>query len=226
MSVNKRYNKMKEMVDQNKLYILDEAFQLIKDMPHAKFDETVDLNLRLVTGKQKETFRATILFPHQFGSTKRVIVFTKGEKSKEAEESGADFVGAEDLAEKIAGGWVDFDAVIATPDTMPIVTKLGRILGPRGLMPNPKNETVTTDLSRVIKEIKGGRKEIKIDETGTIQISIGKLSHSLEQLKENYKVVIDAIIKLKPLVEFKSMVLSSTMSPGIKIDTRSIKIEK
>lgn len=226
MDRSKRYRKMKEMVDPKKLYTLDEAFQLIKEMPHAKFDETVDLTLRLVTGKQKETLKTIILFPHQFGSTKRVVVFTKGEKSKEAEESGADFVGAEDLAEKITGGWVDFDAVVATPDTMPIVTKLGRILGPRGLMPNPKNETVTTDLSRVIKEIKGGRKEIKIEESGTIQISIGKCSHSLEQLKENCKVVLETIIKLKPLAEFKSTILTSTMSPGIKIDTRSIKIEK
>jgi len=226
MNRGKRYRKMKEMVDSKKFYSLDEALKLIKDMPHAKFDETIDLNLRLVTGKQKETLKATVSLPHQFGSTKRILVFAKGEKVKEAKESGADFIGAEDLAEKISGGWADFDVVIATPETMPIVTKLGRILGPKGLMPNPKNETVTSDLPRVIKEIKGGRREIEMKETGVIQVSIGKCSHSFEQLKENFKVIFDAITKFKSLAELKSIVCNSTMGPRIKIDPRSIKVEE
>ncbi|OIN97499.1 50S ribosomal protein L1 [Candidatus Desantisbacteria bacterium CG1_02_38_46] len=226
MKRGKRYRKIKEMVDSKKLYPFDEALGLTKDMPHVKFDETVDLSLRLVTGKQKEVLRTTISFPHQFGSLKKILVFAKGEKVKEAQESGADFVGAEDLAEKITGGWVDFDVVLATPETMPIVTKLGRILGPKGLMPNPKNETVTSDLPRIIKEIKGGRREIKMDEAGIIQVSIGKRSHSPEQLKENSKVVFDAIMKLKPLAEFKSIILTSTMGPRIKIEPRSMRNEE
>jgi large subunit ribosomal protein L1 len=226
MDRGKRYKKMKEMVDSKKLYPFGEALELIKNMPHAKFDETVDLNLRLVVGKQKEGFRITALFPHKFGSTKRIVVFAKGEKVKEAQDAGADFVGAEDLAAKITGGWVDFDVVLATPETMPIVTKLGRVLGPKGLMPNPKNETVTSDLPRTIKEIQGGRKEIKMDEGGTIQISIGKCSHSVEQIKENSGVVFDTIVKFKPLTEFRSIVLSSSMGPRIKIDPRSVKVEK
>ena len=222
MNRGKRYSKMKEMVDSKKLYPLDEALMVIKNMPHAKFDETVDLNLRLTTEKQKEVFRTTISFPHQFGTARRVLVFAKGEKVKEAQESGADFVGAEDMAEKITGGWVDFDVVLATPETMPVVTKLGRILGPRGLMPNPKNETVTSDLPRIIKEVKGGRREIKMNESGVVQVSIGKCSHSFEQLKENLRVVFDALVKFKPLSEVRSIILASTMGPKIKIDPRSI----
>ena len=222
MNRGKRYSKMKEMVDSKKLYPLDEALMLIKNMPHAKFDETVDLNLRLTTEKQKEVFRTTISFPHQFGTARRVLVFAKGEKVKEAQESGADFVGAEDMAEKITGGWVDFDVVLATPETMSVVTKLGRILGPRGLMPNPKNETVTSDLPRIIKEVKGGRREIKMNESGVVQVSIGKCSHSFEQLKENSRVVFDALVKFKPLSEVRSIILASTMGPKIKIDPRSI----
>jgi len=222
MKRGKRYKKTKEMVDSKKLYTLDEALELIKNIPHAKFDETVDLNLRLSTGKQKETFKTTVLLPHQFGTTSKILVFAKGEKVKEAQEAGADFVGAEDLAQKITGGWFDFDVVLATQETMPIVTKLGRILGPKGLMPNPKNETVTSDLSRVIKEVKGGRKEIKMDEAGVIQVSVGKCSHLFEQLQENCRIVLDAIIKFKPVTEFKKVLLTTTMGPKIKIDPKSI----
>lgn len=226
MKRSKRYRKIKEMIDSKKLYFFDEALRLIKDMPHIDFDETVDLNLRIKTGKQKEVFRTSISFPHQFGSSKKILVFAKGEKVKEAEAAGADFVGAENLAEKIAGGWIDFDVVIATPDMMPIVTKLGRILGPKGLMPNPKNETITTNLSAVIKEIKGGRREIKMDENGVVQISIGKCSHTIEQLQENFNAVFETMMKAKPITEFKRIIVTSTMGPAIKIDPRSIKIEK
>lgn len=225
MKRGKRYRKIKEMVDSKKLYSFDEGLKLIKEMPHVKFDETVDLNIRLVTGKQKEVARMTVSFPHQFGETKKVLVFTKGEKVKEAQEAGADFIGAEDLAEKITGGWLDFDVVMATPDAMSIVTKLGRILGPKGLMPNPKNETVTSDLSRVIKEVKSGRREVKIDETGVIQVSVGKCSHAIEQLMDNSKVVLDAIIKSRPMAEFKSIILTSSMGPAIKIDPKSVRSE-
>lgn len=223
MKRGKRYKKIKEMVDPKKLYTIEEALKLVKDMTHAKFDETIDLNLRFRVGKQKETFRATVLFPHKFGNTKKVLVFTKGEKVKEAQEAGADFIGAEDFAEKITSGWSDFDVVLATPDTMPVVTKLGRILGPRGLMPNPKNETVTTDLSRMIKEIKSGRRETKMDEAGVIQVSIGKCSYSLEQLKENLWAVFSAVLKFKPVTELGNVIIASTMGPCVKIDPKSIR---
>jgi len=223
MAKVKRYQQARQMVDPEKLYMLDEALELISNMPKSKFDETIDLNLLLVTGKQKETFKTTVNFPHSFGVTKRILVFVKGEKAKEAKDAGADFVGAEDLVEKILSGWLEFDVVLATPETMPLVAKLGKLLGPKGLMPNPKNETVTTDLARVIKEIKCGRKEFGMTENGVVQVSVGKKSHTTQQLKENIGIVFNAILKMKPASEFKNIVICSTMSPAVRIDTKNIR---
>lgn len=224
MAKVKRYQQARQMVNPEKLYTLDEALALVADMPKSKFDETIDLNILLVTGKQKETFKTTVSFPHSFGATKRILVFSKGEKVKEARDAGADFVGAEDMVEKISSGWMDFDIVVATPETMPMVSKLGKLLGPKGLMPNPKNETVTTDLTRVIKEIKAGRKEFGMAENGVIQVSVGKKSHAAQQLKENIDIIFNAIVKMKPSSEFKNIAISSTMSPSVKVDPKSIKI--
>jgi len=223
---SKKYIKAAGMVDRSKLYTLDEALSLLKNFPSTRFDETVDLVIKLgMSGK--EVLRTTVVLPHQTGSSrKKILVFAKGEKVKEAQSAGADFVGAEDLAEKINSGWLDFDVAIATPEAMPVVVKLARILGPRGLMPNPRNETVTSDVSGVIKEIRSGRKEIKSDQHGIIQLGVAKISHSIQQIKENCVEVFKSILKVKPYVEFRSITLSSTMGPGIKIDPRSIKIVK
>ena len=225
----KKYLEARGKVDRRKLYDLDAGIQLLKETAVAKFDESVDMAIRLgVNPKHADQMvRGTVALPHGVGKTVRVLVFAKGEKEREAKEAGADFVGAEDLAEKITGGWTDFDKAIATPDMMGTVGKLGKILGPRGLMPNPKVGTVTFDVGRAVKELKAGRVEFKVEKTGIVHTSVGKISFDGEKLKENVLALMDVITRAKPASSkgtyLKSIAISTTMGPGIKLDSNSLR---
>jgi large subunit ribosomal protein L1 len=220
----KKYRAAAEKVEQRP-YQLDEAFGLLKQISFAKFNETVELSMLLgVDPKHADQMvRGTTLLPHGTGQTKRVLVIAQGEKVKEAQDAGADMVGGEDMVEKIQGGWVDFDAVIATPDMMRSVGKLGKVLGPRGLMPNPKTGTVTFDVARAIQEIKAGKVEFRVDKTAIIHVPVGKISFSADQLKDNASAIINAVRKAKPPAAkgkyVRSIYISSTMSPSLQIDT-------
>ncbi|OGQ00989.1 MAG: 50S ribosomal protein L1 [Deltaproteobacteria bacterium RBG_19FT_COMBO_52_11] len=220
----KKYLEARAKVDRNNRYDLDAGLTLLKDSARARFDESVDLAIRLgVNPKHADQMvRGTVALPHGVGKTVKVLVFAKGEKEKEAQEAGADFVGAEDMVEKITGGWTDFDKAIATPDMMGTVGKLGKILGPRGLMPNPKVGTVTFDVSKAVKELKAGRVEFRVDKTGIIHTTVGKVSFTAEKLKDNVLALMDVIIRAKPASSkgtyLKSVAISTTMGPGIKLD--------
>src|SRR5213082_3963322 len=206
-------------------YQLDEAMQLLKKIAYAKFNETVELSLLMgVDPKHADQMvRGTTVLPHGTGQSKRVLVIAQGEKQKEAQEAGADYIGGDDMVEKIQGGWVDFDAVIATPDMMRSVGKLGKVLGPRGLMPNPKTGTVTFDVAKALQEIKAGKVEFRVDKTSIIHVPVGKIQFSAEQLRDNASAIINAVRKAKPAAAkgkyVKSMYISSTMSPSIALDT-------
>jgi large subunit ribosomal protein L1 len=220
----KKYLEARAKVDRNNRYDLDAGVTLLKDSARAKFDESVDLAIRLgVNPKHADQMvRGTVALPHGVGKMVKVLVFAKGEKEKEAQEAGADFVGAEDMVEKITGGWTDFDKAIATPDMMGTVGKLGKILGPRGLMPNPKVGTVTFEVGKAVKELKAGRVEFRVDKTGIIHTTVGKVSFTAEKLKENVLALMDVIIRAKPASSkgtyLKSVAISTTMGPGIKLD--------
>jgi large subunit ribosomal protein L1 len=220
----KKYRAAAEKVEQRP-YQLDEAFGLLKQISFAKFNETVELSMLLgVDPKHADQMvRGTTLLPHGTGQTKRVLVIAQGEKLKEAQDAGADMVGGDDIVEKIQGGWVDFDAVIATPDMMRSVGKLGKVLGPRGLMPNPKTGTVTFDVAKAIQEIKAGKVEFRVDKTAIIHVPVGKISFSADQLKDNASAIINAVRKAKPPAAkgkyVRSIYISSTMSPSLQIDT-------
>jgi large subunit ribosomal protein L1 len=209
-------------------YSIREAMEVVKASAYAKFDESVDLAVRLgVDPKHSEQMvRGSVVLPHGTGKSIKVLVFAKGEKAKEAANAGADYVGAEDLVEKINQGWMDFDQVVATPDLMGMVGKLGKILGPRGLMPNPKTGTVTFDIARAIREIRQGKVDYKVEKAGVIHACIGKVSFTADQLKENATVLLESIMKAKPASAkgkyLKSATLSSTMGPGIKLDLNEI----
>ena len=206
-------------------YTIEDAIPLVQKVKFAKFDETVELALRLgVDPKHADQMvRGTVVLPHGLGKTKRVLAIAGGEKQKEAQEAGADFVGGEELVERIKGGWIDFDAVVATPDMMRAVGRLGKVLGPRGLMPNPKTGTVTTDIAKAVKEIKAGKVEFRVDKTGIIHAPVGKTSFASESLIANAHALVDSIVKAKPAAAkgkyLKSVTLSSTMGPGVRIDT-------
>ena len=220
----KKYRAAAGKVEQRP-YQLDEAFGLLKQIAFAKFNETVELSMLLgVDPKHADQMvRGTTLLPHGTGQTKRVLVIAQGEKQKEAQDAGADFVGGDDMVEKIQGGWVDFDAVIATPDMMRSVGKLGKVLGPRGLMPNPKTGTVTFDVAKAIQEIKAGKVEFRVDKTSIVHVPVGKISFSADQLKDNASAIINAVRKAKPPAAkgryVRSIYVSSTMSPSLQIDS-------
>lgn len=223
MKRGKAYKEAIAKIDRTKLYEPAEALQLVKELATAKFDETVEVHVKLGVDPRHadQQVRGTVSLPHGTGKTRRVLVFAKGEKAKEAEAAGADYVGAEELVEKIQGGWFDFDVAVATPDMMGVVGKLGKILGPRGLMPNPKAGTVTMDIARTINELKAGRIEYRVDKTSIVHVPIGKVSFDLEKLKDNLSAFAEAIIKAKPPAAkgqyIRSVTVCSTMGPGVKI---------
>lgn len=219
----KKYREARQNIDREEHYAPEEALDLVKKCSRAAFDETVELTVRLGVNPKHadQQVRGTVVLPHGTGKSVRVLVFAKGDKVKEAESAGADIVGGEELAEKIQGGWLDFDVAVATPDMMGTVGKLGKILGPRGLMPNPKSGTVTFDLSRTIEEIKAGKVEFRTEKAGNVHVPIGKVSFAPEQLQQNFYSVIEALLKARPPAAkgqyFRSISVSSTMGPGIKI---------
>ncbi len=220
----KKFRNASAKVDAEKKHDLQGAFALLKDINYVKFDPTVDLSINLGIDPRHadQALRGAVSLPHGLGKKVRVIVFAKGEKMAEAQEAGADEVGGADLAEKISGGWFEFDQVVATPDMMASVGKLGKVLGPRGLMPNPKLGTVTFEVGKAIKELKAGRAEYRAEKAGIVHTAIGKLSMTPEQLCENADAVMEVIVKAKPAsakgTYVKRMTISSTMSPGIKVD--------
>ncbi len=226
---SKTYLETRKKIDPSTKYDLEAGLKLLKGSARAKFDESVDMAIRLgVNPKHADQMvRGTVSLPHGVGKVVRVLVFAKGEKEKEAQEAGADFVGAEDLVEKITGGWTDFDKAIATPDMMGTVGKLGKILGPRGLMPNPKVGTVTFEVGKAVKELKGGRVEFKVDKSGIVHTTVGKVSFEEEKLKENVLTLMDVVVRAKPASSkgtyLKSVAISSTMGPGIKLDPNSLR---
>lgn len=228
--VGKKYAAALKLVDREKRYSMDEAFDLLPKLKvSSKFDETVDLAVRLgVDPKHADQMvRGAVNLPHGTGKSVRIIVFAKGDKAKEAQDAGANFVGAEDLVNKIqAENWLDFDAAVATPDMMGVIGKIARILGPRGLMPNPKVGTVTTDVAKAVRELKGGRVEFRVEKAGIVHAPVGKLSFGPEKLRENARALIELLVKLKPSSAkgqyVKSIALSTTMGPGLKLDTNEI----
>ena len=226
--VSKRYDTAMAKIDATKPYAIEEAIGLIKDMPGAKFDESVDLSFRLgVDPKHADQMvRGAVVLPNGIGKTVRVAVFAKGEKEREAREAGADIVGAEDLVEKVQGGAMDFDTAIATPDLMGQVGRLGKMLGPRGLMPNPKLGTVTFDVARAVREAKAGKIEFRVDKAGNVHAPVGKRSFPAEALVANAMALIDAIMRAKPSAAkgtyLRGLTVSTTMGPGVQLDTQYI----
>lgn len=225
--VGKKFAAARAKVEE-RTYTLEEAVPLLQQVKFSKFDETVEMALRLgVDPKHADQMvRGTVVLPHGLGKSKRVLVIAGPEKQKEAEEAGADSVGGEELVDRIQGGWVDFDAVVATPDMMRVVGKLGKVLGPRGLMPNPKTGTVTVEISKAVKEIKAGKVEFRVDKTGIVHAPIGKISFPSPNLLANAHALVDSVMKAKPAAAkgkyLKSLTLTSTMGPGIRIDTTQV----
>jgi large subunit ribosomal protein L1 len=228
MAKDKNIKNAKEKVDRTKVYGLEEAIELMKGTAFAKFDETVDLAVRLGVDPRKadQMVRGAVVLPHGLGKTVRVLVFAKGEKAQEAQEAGADFVGAEDLMEKIQGGWFDFDTAIATPDMMGVVGRIGRILGPRGLMPNPKVGTVTFDVGQAVQEAKSGKVSYRVEKAGIVHSPVGKVSFAEDKLKDNVVTLVEALMKAKPSTSkgtyLRKVSLSSTMGPGINVDVAAL----
>ena len=226
--MTKRLKATEALIDRAKSYTVAEAVEIVKKAPAAKFDESVDLSLRLgVDPKHADQMvRGAIVLPHGIGKTVRVAVFAKGEKEREAREAGADVVGAEDLVEKIQGGFMDFDSTIATPDLMGQVGRLGKVLGPRGLMPNPKLGTVTFDVGRAVREVKAGKVEFRVDKAGNVHVQVGKKSFPQENLVANAMALLEAVVKAKPAaskgVYLRSLTLSTTMGPGIPVDAQRV----
>lgn len=226
--LTKRSKQASALVDRNTQYGLDEAVSLLKQMATAKFDETIELafNLNVDPKYADQQIRGAIVLPHGTGKSKRVLVFAKGAKVQEAEAAGADFVGSEELVAKIQGGWLDFDVVVATPDMMSVVGRLGKVLGPKGLMPNPKVGTVTMDVTKAVQEVKAGKVEYRTDKAGNIQLSVGKASFSEDQLRDNIRTIFDRIAKARPASVkgqyMKSVTLSATMGPGVALDPTKV----
>ncbi|HZG50784.1 MAG TPA: 50S ribosomal protein L1 [Pyrinomonadaceae bacterium] len=220
----KKFRAALEKIEPNRKYNLDEGLAKVKEVAFAKFDETIELTMWLGVDPRKadQLVRGTVVLPHGLGKSKRVLVIAQGDKVREAEEAGADFVGGEDMVERIKGGWLDFDAVIATPDMMRLVGGLGKVLGPRGLMPNPKTGTVTPDVTTAVRETKAGKVEYRVDKTGVIHVGIGKVSFDQQLLRENAQTLLDAVVRAKPSTAkgryVKKVNLAATMSPGVLLD--------
>ncbi|HPE11434.1 MAG: 50S ribosomal protein L1 [Actinobacteria bacterium] len=224
MQHGKKYTEAAQKVDRERLYPAEEAVALAKQTSKTSFDSTVEVSMRLGVDPRKadQMVRGTVNLPHGTGKTARVLVFANGPKAEEAQAAGADFVGSDELIDKVAGGWIDFDAVVATPDLMGKVGKLGRVLGPRGLMPNPKTGTVTMDVNKAVSDIKGGKIEFRVDKHSNLHFIIGKASFSEDQLVDNYNAAVDEVHRLKPSTAkgryVKKIVVSTTMGPGIQVD--------
>ena len=227
---SKRMQEADKLVDRTKIYKLEEAVALLQQCPPVKFDQSVNFSMKMGVDPKKsdQLVRGTVSLPHGTGQKITLVVIAKGEKAKEALDAGADFVGADDLMEKIKAGWTDFSALIATPDMMRELGKLGKILGPRGLMPTPKAGSVTNDIAKAVKEVKAGKIEFKVDKTGVVNSPVGKISFRRENLVENVKALLGALHRAKPAsskgVYLRSMYLSSTMGPGLKIDLQSLTV--
>ena len=227
---SKKFREAREKVDREKKYALDEALDLLGEMPERKFDETVEVAMRLGVDPRHadQMVRGSVVLPNGLGKKVVVVVFAKGQKEKEAQDAGADFVGSDDLIDKIQKGWLEFDKAIATPDMMGAVSKLGKILGPRGLMPNPKVGTVTFDLAKAVNEVKAGRVEFRVDKAGNLHVPVGKGSFGKEKLLENINSLFDAVTRLKPPSSkgtyVRGVAISRTMSPGIKIDPSYVRV--
>ncbi len=228
MAVGKLYRKAAAQVDRTRVYPLEEAVALAQRVAYAKFDETVELAVRLGVNPKyaDQMVRGAVGLPHGTGRQVRVLVFAKGEKEREAREAGADYVGAEDLVEKIQGGWLEFDTAIATPDLMGQVGRLGKILGPRGLMPNPKVGTVTFDVARAVREVKAGKVEFKVDKAGNVHVPVGKKSFPAAHLVANAHAVLEALVRAKPAAAkgqyLRSITVATTMGPGIPVDVQRV----
>jgi large subunit ribosomal protein L1 len=228
----KTYLEARSKVNREAKYSLDEALDLLKATARAKFDETVEVALRLGVDPKypDQQVRGSVVLPHGTGRSVRVLAFAKGEKAKEAQEAGADFVGAEDLVAKIQGGWLDFDKAVATPDMMGAVGKIGKILGPRGLMPNPKVGTVTFDVAKAVRDLKGGKVEFKVDKTGTLHAGIGKVSFGKDRIRENFLAFFEAILKAKPSAAkgtyVRTLALSTTMGVGVRLNASVLQADQ
>ena len=230
MKHGKKYTEVAGKIDKDKLHDVDAAVGLVKEASPAKFDETVDLAVRLGVDPRHadQQVRGAVVLPHGTGKKMRVLVFAKGDQEKEAQAAGADFVGAEDMVEKIQGGWTDVDVIIATPDMMGLVGKLGRVLGPRGLMPNPKLGTVTMNITQAVSDAKAGKIEYRVDKAGNVHVPVGKVSFSEEQLATNVTTLLQELLRVKPSAAkgryMLSATLSSTMGPGVKLDTATVTV--
>ena len=226
---NKNFKKASEQIDRQARYSVDDALAKVKELAYAKFDESVEASFRLGVDPRHadQVVRGTVVLPHGTGKTLRVLVVARGDKVQEAEAAGADMVGGEEMVEKIQGGWLDFDTLITTPDMMGQVGKLGRVLGPRGLMPNPKSGTVTMDVADAVKAAKAGKIEFRVDKTGNVHAPIGKVSFEKQQLVENFTILVDMIIKARPTATkgtyIRNISVSSTMGPGLKLDLNQFK---
>lgn len=227
---SKKFREAREKVDREKKYALDEALDLLVEMPERKFDETVEVAMRLGVDPRhaEQMVRGSVVLPNGLGKKVVVVVFAKGQKEKEAQDAGADFVGSDDLIDKIQKGWLEFDKAVATPDMMGAVSKLGKILGPRGLMPNPKVGTVTFDVAKAVTEVKAGRVEFRVDKAGNLHVPVGKGSFGKDKLRENINSLFDAVTRLKPPSSkgtyVRGVAISKTMSPGIKIDPSYVRV--
>ena len=225
----KNYRAALNKVDRNQRYLLEDSLRLAKETARAKFDETVEMAIRLGVDPRQadQNIRGTVTLPHGMGKSVRVLAFAKGDKEKEAQDAGADFVGSDELIKKISEGWLDFDKAVATPDMMGAVGRIGKILGPRGLMPNPKTGTVAMDIGKAVKEIKAGKLEFRVDKAGIIHVPVGKASFGPEQLIDNAKAVLGSIIRAKPASAkgnyIRGVTVATTMGPGIKIDFAQVR---
>jgi len=225
----KSYRARLEKVDRDRRYTLEEGLRLVRETARVKFDETVELAVRLGVDPRQadQNIRGTVLLPHGMGKTVKVLAFAKGEKEKEAQEAGADFIGSDDLVKKIREGWLEFDKAVATPDMMGAVGRIGKILGPRGLMPNPKAGTVTQEIGKAVRELKAGKLEFRVDKAGIIHLPIGKVSFPEEQLVENARTILASLVRAKPASAkgnyIRGVALSATMGPGIKVDPAQLR---